>query len=219
MQQNKAQKYREQPVEGNSNGSWSDVPVVYTDGACTSNGHASAAAGIGVFWGEEHVDNISEPLAHGPPTNNRAEFTAVIRALETSVEGNSNGSWSDVPVVYTDGACTSNGHASAAAGIGVFWGEEHVDNISEPLAHGPPTNNRAEFTAVIRALETAISRQYQRLIVRTDSKLLIQTMTSWINLWRKNGWKTANGRAVLNQDLICRLDELLKTVNVSLLYH
>lgn len=62
---------------------WEGVPVVYTDGACSSNGRAGAAAGIGVYWGEQHVDNISEPLSNGTPTNNRAELTAVIRAIQT----------------------------------------------------------------------------------------------------------------------------------------
>lgn len=61
---------------------WEGVPVVYTDGACSSNGRTGAAAGIGVYWGEEHVDNISEPLLNGPPTNNRAELTAVIKAIQ-----------------------------------------------------------------------------------------------------------------------------------------
>ncbi|CAG9536231.1 unnamed protein product [Cercopithifilaria johnstoni] len=121
--------------------------------------------------------------------------------------------WEGVPVVYTDGACFSNGRAGAVVGIGVYWGERHVDNISEPLL-GPPTNNRAEFTAVIRAIQTAIQRKYQQLIVRTDSNLLIQTMNSWIHGWRKNSWKTSNGSDVKNQDLIIQLDDLLKNINV-----
>lgn len=64
--------------------------------------------------------------------------------------------WEGVPVVYTDGACSSNGRVGAAAGIGVYWGEQHVDNVSEPLLNGLPTNNRAELTAVIRAVQTVI---------------------------------------------------------------
>uniref|UniRef100_A0A914RWV3 ribonuclease H n=1 Tax=Parascaris equorum TaxID=6256 RepID=A0A914RWV3_PAREQ len=59
------------------------VPVVFTDGACSSNGHRGAKAGIGVFWGDDHPDNVSEPLMSGPPTNNRAELSAVITALRT----------------------------------------------------------------------------------------------------------------------------------------
>ncbi|KAM3719517.1 Ribonuclease [Dirofilaria immitis] len=122
--------------------------------------------------------------------------------------------WEKVPVVYTDGACSYNGRLGVAAGIGIYWGEQHVDNISEPLLDGPLTNNRAELIAVIRAIQTAIQRGYQRLIVRTDSSLLIQTMNLWIHRWRKNGWKTSNGIAVKNQDLIIQLDSLVKNINV-----
>ncbi len=29
-------------------------PSVYTDGACSNNGKKNAAAGIGVYWGDNH---------------------------------------------------------------------------------------------------------------------------------------------------------------------
>ncbi|VDN01577.1 unnamed protein product [Thelazia callipaeda] len=122
--------------------------------------------------------------------------------------------WEGVPIVYTDGACSFNGHAGAVAGIGVYWGENHVDNISEPLQNGLPTNNRAELTAVIRAVQMAVQRNYQRIIVRTDSNLLIQTVNTWIHRWKQNGWKTANGSDVKNKDLIIHLDNLLKNLQV-----
>ncbi|VDD90197.1 unnamed protein product [Enterobius vermicularis] len=101
-----------------------------------------------------------------------------------------------VPVVYTDGSCFGNGMAGCKAGYGVFWGDNHPDNLSEPLDRGPPTNNRAELTAVIRALEQAEKRGYKRLVVRTDSNLLIQSMSVWIHSWRRNNWKTASGTDV-----------------------
>jgi hypothetical protein len=47
-------------------------------------------------------------------------------------------------VVWTDGACSNNGFAGARAGIGVYWGEGHPDNLAEPLKiPGTQTNNRA----------------------------------------------------------------------------
>uniref|UniRef100_A0A915AH34 Ribonuclease H n=1 Tax=Parascaris univalens TaxID=6257 RepID=A0A915AH34_PARUN len=119
-----------------------------------------------------------------------------------------------VPVVFTDGACSSNGHRGAKAGIGVFWGDDHPDNVSEPLMSGPPTNNRAELSAVITALRTACRKNFSRLIICTDSNLLIKSMNSWIKTWRKNGWKTANGGDVKNKDLIVELDKLLEKVKV-----
>ncbi|VDM91650.1 unnamed protein product [Litomosoides sigmodontis] len=150
-------------------------------------------------------------------TTGRAGICIVKSEIFSPLASPKQNMWEGVPVVYTDGACSSNGRAGAAAGIGVYWGEQHVDNISEPLSNGSPTNNRAELTAVIRAVQTAIQRGYLRLIVRTDSKLLIQTMNSWIHRWRKNGWKTSNGTAVKNQDLIIELSGLLENINVFIL--
>ncbi|VDM39147.1 unnamed protein product [Toxocara canis] len=120
-----------------------------------------------------------------------------------------------VPVVFTDGACSSNGHQGAKAGIGVFWGDDHPDNVSEPLASGPPTNNRAELSAVITALKTAHEKKLSRIIICTDSNLLIKSMNWWIDTWRKNGWKTANGGDVKNKDLIVELDGWLTKVKAS----
>ena len=35
--------------------------------------------------------------------------------------------------VYTDGACSNNGRSGARAGAGVYWGENHPDNVSTPV--------------------------------------------------------------------------------------
>uniref|UniRef100_A0A915DL85 Ribonuclease H n=1 Tax=Ditylenchus dipsaci TaxID=166011 RepID=A0A915DL85_9BILA len=65
----------------------------------------------------------------------------------------------NIPIVYTDGACSNNGKRwgsnAAKAGYGVFWGDGHPDNTSAPV-EGEATNNRAEYTAVIIALQQAI---------------------------------------------------------------
>jgi hypothetical protein len=72
--------------------------------------------------------------------------------------------------IYTDGACSSNGQAKAYAGYGVYFGENHPLNISEPLIGPIQTNNRAEMMAVIRALE--IYPFEGRVIVYSDSKYI-----------------------------------------------
>ncbi|KAI0562211.1 Ribonuclease H [Gracilaria domingensis] len=59
--------------------------------------------------------------------------------------------------VYTDGACTKNGRAGSRAAYGVYFGEDNPYNVSEPLT-SQPTNQRAEMTAVIEALQ--IIRQH-----------------------------------------------------------
>ena len=54
--------------------------------------------------------------------------------------------------VYTDGACTNNGHKNAAAGIGIYFGDDDQRNVSAKI-DGKQSNNTAELTAIIRTYE------------------------------------------------------------------
>lgn len=62
------------------------------------------------------------------------------------------------------------------------------------------TNNRMEMLAAIEVLQ-----QVQDLAgtveIRTDSSYLINGVTKWVHAWRKRGWKTIDGKDVLNRDL------------------
>ena len=44
---------------------------------------------------------------------------------------------------------------------------------------------------------------------------LQQGITSWINNWKLNNWRTASKKEVKNSDLWKRLDDLSNTLNVS----
>ncbi|KAF7639363.1 Ribonuclease H1 [Meloidogyne graminicola] len=118
-----------------------------------------------------------------------------------------------IPVVYTDGACSRNGSSNPKAGIGVFWGDNHNWNVSAPVT-GRATNNIAEYSAIICGIEKAISEGLTKLIIRTDSQLIINSMNLWINKWKLNGWKTVEGTDVLNKDLLEYIDNLQSKVKV-----
>ena len=47
----------------------------------------------------------------------------------------------------------------------------------------------------------------KNLILKTDSKYLIDGLNLWINNWKKKGWLTASKKPVLNQDLWKALDK------------
>ncbi|KAI1727787.1 RNase H domain-containing protein [Ditylenchus destructor] len=111
-------------------------------------------------------------------------------------------------------ACSRNGSHSARAGYGIFWGDGHKNNLAAPL-EGPATNNRAEYTAVIVALNQAIKDGHSHITIKTDSNLLIKSMTQWLVGWKKNNFKTGRGKAVLNADLINELDNLMKKICVK----
>ncbi|MCL2454714.1 MAG: ribonuclease HI [Micrococcales bacterium] len=102
--------------------------------------------------------------------------------------------------IWTDGACKNN---PGPGGWGVllrfgdrekelFGGEEHT------------TNNRMELTAVIEALR-ALNRPCQ-VVLHVDSTYVMNGVTRWMPGWKRNGWKTAARKPVLNQDLWQALD-------------
>ena len=73
-------------------------------------------------------------------------------------------------------------------------------NVSENLPGPRQTNQRAELTAILRALE--IVPKYRDVCIVTDSKYAIDCVTIWYINWRKNGWRTSAGKAVENKDLV-----------------
>ena len=76
----------------------------------------------------------------------------------------------------------------------------HDRNLSESLPGSRQTNQRAELTAIYRALE--IVPRNRHVIIITDSRYAIDCVTTWYINWRKNGWKTSAGKAVENKDIV-----------------
>lgn len=79
--------------------------------------------------------------------------------------------------IYTDGACINNGKPNACAGIGVYFGEGDVRNISRKL-NGKQTNNAAELTAALEAVMAAIHYTTNTVIV-TDSEYVLKCVNSF----------------------------------------
>ena len=112
--------------------------------------------------------------------------------------------------IYTDGACSGN------PGIG-GWGAVILKNNKEDIflngGNDNTTNNQMELTAAIEALRYFEDRQTITLI--TDSKYVKDGIQSWIQNWKKNGWKTATKKPVKNKDLWIELDDLITKHNIS----
>ncbi|KAK2757576.1 hypothetical protein FQN54_004545 [Arachnomyces sp. PD_36] len=125
--------------------------------------------------------------------------------------------------IYTDGACRGNGRSwaiGAAASALMTRGSTYYPR-KRPLPDYPtPTNQRAEITAIILALEQALEKyeelhSYPDLKVKifSDSRYAIGCMTDWVYKWANNGWRNAAGNEVVNRDLIeeaSDLDDRLK---------
>ncbi|XP_052070537.1 ribonuclease H1-like [Mytilus californianus] len=130
-------------------------------------------------------------------------------------DNSDGGSNSDEAVtVYTDGGCFGNGRKGATAGIGVYWGDNHPDNLSERLG-GRQTNNRAEIHATARAISQAKARGITNLVLKTDSQFCINGITNWIHKWKRNGWKLSTGQPVINKADFEELESSLQGINVK----
>ena len=110
--------------------------------------------------------------------------------------------------VYTDGACSGNGKEGAIGGWAFCVVGENDELIySESGAEVNTTNNRMEFTAMLRALQWTEKNLNDNFIeYYTDSALLYNTLTQWIEGWKNNGWKRKTGE-IKNLDLVKQLYE------------
>jgi len=81
-------------------------------------------------------------------------------------------------------------------------------NQTRELAGGEPatTNNRMELQAAISAL--ASLKEPCDVTLFTDSEYLRQGITEWLPRWKANQWRTAERKAVKNDDLWRQLDQV-----------
>lgn len=100
-------------------------------------------------------------------------------------------------IVFTDGACSGNPGPGG-------WGSVIVQPTGtvEELGGGDPstTNNRMEMYAVGAALE-ALQNTPGDVIIYTDSTYVIRGITQWVWGWKRNNWRTAEGKDVSNKDI------------------
>jgi ribonuclease HI len=112
-------------------------------------------------------------------------------------------------VIHTDGACSGN---PGPGGWGaVLASGSHRKEIfgGEALT----TNNRMELMAAISALEAL--KRHSRVELHTDSEYLKNGISTWIESWKRRGWKTADKKPVKNVELWQRLDAVQSLHQVS----
>ena len=97
--------------------------------------------------------------------------------------------------IFTDGACKGN------PGPGGWGAILRMGPHEKELAGGEreTTNNRMELMAAIMALRAL--KQPCQVLLHTDSKYVIDGITSWVFGWQRNGWKNAAKKPVANADL------------------
>jgi len=115
--------------------------------------------------------------------------------------------------IYTDGACRGNPGRGGWGAILVYGGKEKEISGGEPMT----TNNRMELMGAISALE--LLKEPCDVTLTSDSKYLTDAINKgWLENWKKNGWKKADKKPVLNPELWQRLDALLQKHTVRFVW-
>ena len=112
--------------------------------------------------------------------------------------------------LYTDGACSGN------PGIG-GWGAVLIYNGKEKRissAEDNTTNNRMEVTAVIEGLKCL--KEPCEVDVYSDSAYTVNAFNNgWVYGWARLGWRKADNKPLLNEDLWQELSPMALTTQLG----
>lgn len=101
-----------------------------------------------------------------------------------------------------DGSALSN---PGPAGWAWYIDDERWARGGWPLG----TNNMGELMAVLDLLHQSASSD-EPLHVLCDSQYVINSITKWMPSWKRKGWKKADGKPVLNVELMQQLDSAMQ---------
>ena len=77
------------------------------------------------------------------------------------------------------------------------------------------TNNQGELMAVLDLLRATEVRAEEPLRILCDSQYVINSVTQWMPGWKRRGWRKADGKPVLNRELLEQIDAALAGRSVS----
>ena len=184
---------------------------IYTDGSSLRNGQAGARAGVGVYFGPLDPKYDDSPLSTSTSTSTSSFSDHHVYYIDWAARARG---------AYDNGGATpsSNDHNSKKRrndGMS-SQDEDELDeaeeqeeekltnwryrNVSEALKGSKQTNQRAELTAISRALD--IAPRHRDVTIYTDSKYSIECVTNWYRKWEKNGYVNSQRKAVENKDLV-----------------
>lgn len=121
-------------------------------------------------------------------------------------------------VVFTDGSCMGNGRDNATGGIGIYFPNKELRNISKVYRHDKCTNQRTELYAIltaIRYINQKLGLDKYELLIKTDSKYSISCITEWTPGWINNNWITKSNKPVANREYIESIYKYYLKYNIS----
>lgn len=106
--------------------------------------------------------------------------------------------------VYTDGSCFNNGKQNAKAGIGVYFTNGDIRNVSEEIKGEKVTNNIAELKAIEKTydiIKSDVIENNKKIMIMSDSTYSIRCMCDYGDTQNKNRWK----KEIPNRELIKKI--------------
>jgi ribonuclease HI len=88
--------------------------------------------------------------------------------------------------VYTDGSCSKTEQGQIQAGSGVWFGVDDPRNKAYRVPGHLQTNQIAELYAGLQVIKNTPSNV--PLLIKTDSKYLLESMTKNSQKWEDKGW-------------------------------
>ncbi|MCO4754032.1 MAG: ribonuclease HI [Bacteriovoracaceae bacterium] len=124
----------------------------------------------------------------------------------------------DEIAMYSDGACRGN----PGPGSWAFIAQDHTGSLVQTASgvSEHTTNNKMELQGVIEGLNylKGESTSYRKIFYFTDSKYVVDGITSWVKGWKKRGWKKADKKAPENLEQWQELDMLNERFNVEFIW-
>ena len=122
--------------------------------------------------------------------------------------------------IYCDGACSGNPGPGGYAFV-VLLGNEPVLKVAGHK--DKTTNNCMELTAVVRSIKHAQTLTKLKdiwLDIYSDSAYCVNAIDQgWVQIWKKNGWKTKADKDVKNRELWEELLEIQKNKRLKIKMH
>lgn len=112
------------------------------------------------------------------------------------------------PVVdlHTDGSFKGNPKVGGYSGVMVS-GQHVMAFVGRD--EKAKDNDHMELQAIVSGMKQVNTPA--RITITSDSKYVVNGVNSWINNWKRNGWKTSKGKDVANRELWEEVAELKKT--------
>lgn len=135
------------------------------------------------------------------------------------MSGSTNASY----IVYTDGSFKTitrgvKTYDVGAYGYVVLQKQKIIHRISgvdygEPTRVPKITNARMELIAIIRSFDELPEGSSVKII--SDSSYAVNSISSWLRVWARNGWIGSQGQPVANQDLLKEIYALKQRYKVK----